>query len=149
MRRRKSSGAVEFDLNLAPLVDVVMCLIIFFMLSARLTQREHAERVDLPVSSSAQPAAKRPGVSRVVVNVVPDKSGGAGYVLDDRPVGIAELGARFDREAARDAAVTCYIRADRGIEYRYVEPILVECGRAKIGKVTFATALKPSAEAAP
>lgn len=148
MRRRKSNGAVEFDLNLAPLVDVMMCLIIFFMLSAKLTQREHAERVDLPVSSSAQPAARRTGVNRVVVNVVPDSTG-VSYVMDDRSVPLKEVAGRLEREAARDAAVTCYIRADRAIEYRHVEPILVECSRAKIGKVTFATALKPSTEAAP
>lgn len=149
MRRRKKSGGVEFDLNLAPMVDIMMCLIIFFMLSAKLTQREHAKQVDLPMSVTGQPAVKRAGVSRVVVNVLPDGAGGADYVMDDRHVGLDELAGRLEREATRDSAVTCYIRADRGIEYRFVEPILLECGRAKIGKVTFATALKPAAAAAP
>jgi len=147
MRRRRKAGPVEFDLNLAPMVDVMMCLIIFFMLTAKLVQREHAERVDLPMSVTGQPAIKRAGLSRVVVNVVPDRSGGASYVLDEQAVGLGEVASRLEREAARDASVTCYIRADRGVEYRYVEPILVECGRAKIGKVTFATALRPRAEA--
>ncbi len=148
MRRRKSSGTVEFDLNLAPMVDIMMCLIIFFMLSAKLVQREHAERVDLPVSVTGQPAVKRAGVSRVVVNVVPDPAGGASYVVDEQHMGLGDVATRLEREAARDAEVTCYIRADRGIEYRFVEPILMECSRAKIGKVTFATALRPDAEAA-
>ncbi len=136
--RFRRSGAVEFDLNLAPLVDVMMCLIIFFMLTGRLAQRERV-RVDLPQSSAAKHEAAKSPERRVIVNV----AGAAGvpeYRVGEQSLSIADLGERLNREAARDPAVSCYIRADRQLEYRHVEPILLLCSRARIGHVTFATA---------
>jgi len=132
------TGPVDFDLNLAPLVDVMMCLIIFFMVTGKLAQRERVH-VDLPRSSAARPEAATSPERRVIVNVA-DSRGIPEYRVGEKSLTVSDLGDRLNREAARDPAVSCYIRADRQLEYRHVEPILLLCSRAKIGRVTFATA---------
>lgn len=136
--RFRRTGPVDFDLNLAPLVDVMMCLIIFFMVTGKLAQRERV-RVDLPRSTAAKPEAALPPERRVIVNVA-DSGGIPEYRVGEKSLTVSDLGDRLNREAARDPAVSCYIRADRQLEYRHVEPILLLCSRAKIGHVTFATA---------
>ncbi|MFO0974694.1 MAG: biopolymer transporter ExbD [Phycisphaerae bacterium] len=132
MSRRPREPA-SMSLNLAPMVDVMMCLLIFFMLAAKLIERRQAA-VPLPQSSSAAPQS---GAGRLVVNVR-NTERGAGYSVDDQPVTPVELAERLEAEVERDAGVTCTIRADRDLPFRCIEPIMVHCARLKIAKVTFA-----------
>ncbi|RYM38377.1 biopolymer transporter ExbD, partial [Meiothermus sp. PNK-Is4] len=63
MRRRAGLGRrtlepVEF--NFAPMVDVVLILVIFFMLAANLNRPDRAFAVDLPQASTAQAIPQAP-----------------------------------------------------------------------------------------
>lgn len=146
--RHRRNPPVEWDLNLAPLVDVVMVLIIFFMLATKMVQREHTQ-VALPDSTSAELAPPRPTGSRVVINVRPagrDDSGGPAYVIADRTLTSDELPARLAAEVRRDRDVTCYLRAEHVLPWAAIEPVLLACADAGIGRVTFATNAPQSPE---
>ena len=76
------------DLNLAPMVDVIMCLLIFFMLATNLVQNENSP-IDLPVAAAAKDAEKQDLGNRVVVNVRPlgdPDSGEAVFEMNGEPV---------------------------------------------------------------
>jgi biopolymer transport protein ExbD len=133
---RRPSDAADFDLNLAPLVDVMMCLIIFFMLTGKLAQRERTP-VELPRSEAAR-SETADGSRRFIVNAV-DAAGEAQYRIGGDVLPLDALSERMAVEAKRDPDVSCYIRADRRLEYGHVEPILIQCRRAGIRRVTFAT----------
>jgi biopolymer transport protein ExbD len=127
--RRPLTGRI----NMTPMIDVTFLLIIFFLLSSRLSQQEAAE-LDLPVAGSAQPAGdeSRP---RVSVNVLAD-----GRVLvGDMETGRGEISGRLRTERDRlgnDLEVR--IRADRAVPYGAVTPVLLACTEASIWNVTFA-----------
>jgi biopolymer transport protein ExbD len=57
-RNRRELEAVEF--NFAPMVDVVLLLVIFFMLASNLNKPERAFPVNLPQAGSAQAKAEGP-----------------------------------------------------------------------------------------
>ena len=57
-RNRRELEAVEF--NFAPMVDVVLLLVIFFMLASNLNKPERAFPVNLPQAGSAQARAEGP-----------------------------------------------------------------------------------------
>lgn len=57
-RKRRELEAVEF--NFAPMVDVVLLLVIFFMLASNLNKPERAFPVNLPQAGSAQSRAEGP-----------------------------------------------------------------------------------------
>ena len=57
-RNRRELEAVEF--NFAPMVDVVLLLVIFFMLASNLNRPERAFPVNLPQAGSAQARAEGP-----------------------------------------------------------------------------------------
>ena len=130
--------------NLAPMVDVVMCLIIFFMLATKLVERENST-IDLPVAPSAREQQKQDLGRRVVVNVVAAPTdGNAQYVIEQRPIRIDSLVRRLTAERQQDPAVKCVIRGDRELPYHTVEAVLLACARAGIGNVVFAAAREAS-----
>lgn len=120
------------------MVDVIMCLLIFFMLAAKMVEQENSP-IDLPVALAAMEAEKQTLGSRVVINIreVPAEQGGAVYLMAGEPVPIAEVLARLATEGRNNAAVNCVIRADRSVSYRFVEEILIGCAAAKIENITF------------
>jgi len=139
-------------LNLAPMVDVMMCLIIFFMLASKMVERENSV-VALPSAAAAREADRRALGRRVVVNVLADAAaaapadagrGPAGapefarYVLDERPVTLPDIAGRLAAEHARDPGVRCVIRGDRDLPYHAVEAVLAACAGAGVENVVFA-----------
>ena len=61
---------VSMELNLAPMVDVMMCLIIFFMLGSELMNAENRP-LQLPWAVAAEEVEKKDLGQRVVINVRP------------------------------------------------------------------------------
>src|SRR5438105_1086215 len=57
-------------LNMTPLVDVILNLLIFFMLGTRFAEEERQVDIQLPSVSHAQPLTAPP--DEIVINVFPD-----------------------------------------------------------------------------
>ena len=69
--------------NMAPLIDVVFLLIIFFLVSSHLAQQEVQLELDLPTAASGQSPGEDQ-TRRVVVNVLPDGRSGQ-QIMEFRP----------------------------------------------------------------
>jgi biopolymer transport protein ExbD len=153
---------VSMALNLAPMVDVMMCLIIFFLLGSTLVLEE-SRPVELPWARAAQPVDRSELGSRVVVNVRPavNREMPAEYVVvgwDGRNVtetvlAPEQLHAHLISEAAaarvRQEEISCVIRADRDVKYQEVETALRGCGLARIARVVFSVSGGPPPEEPP
>jgi biopolymer transport protein ExbD len=138
------------SLNLAPLVDVMMCLIIFFLLASRLVQAQNRP-LDLARATAARDAATDERAGQIVVNVRPAPNGQPpaelvifgwdGARLREQVLAPTELPAFLEQraEAARQRGepARCLIRADRRVCYGDVESVLRACGQAGIQQVTF------------
>ena len=132
---------VAMTLNLAPMVDVMMCLIIFFLLASKIVDAEHFP-LDLPFARAALEVDRGELGRRVVINVrpAPDDPLRAEYVvqawdgsnLTERLLAPDEI-ADYLQSRARAAGrfgedLRCVIRADRDIAYGHVETVLRGCG---------------------
>jgi biopolymer transport protein ExbD len=140
----------SLTLNLAPMVDVMMCLIIFFLLASRLVEAERY-KVDLPWAVAAQEVQGHELGARVTITV--RKAGADGheaeYVVVDwdgeqiierilQPEDIeALLRARAAHAAADGQEIRCVIQADENVQYQHVETVLRACGVAHIANVVF------------
>lgn len=120
--------------NMTPMIDVVFLLIIFFLLSNHLAQREHRIPVDLPdaVSGQAENADVNP---RVTVTMAADGQ----LWLAAQPVSVEEIGTRLrDEQHRQEGRLELRIRCDKHVPYREVEPLLSQAVQAGIAKVSFA-----------
>jgi len=127
------------SLNLAPMVDVIMCLLVFFMVTTRMVEQENS-LIDLPVARSAKDAEKQELGKRFVVNVRDLRlSGGQGaaFVVQEKTLTLAEIARRLEAEHAIDPEVNCVIRGDHSLPYQYVQALMVACAEADVRKVTF------------
>ncbi|MCB9854614.1 MAG: biopolymer transporter ExbD [Phycisphaerales bacterium] len=126
--------------NLAPVVDVTMSLLIFFLLTTRMVERESSTRIDLPVARSAQDTDRQDLGNRFVVNIrdARDEGGtGVEYVVDEKIMSLADVLNRLTEEKRHQPNVNCIIRGDRTLPFEYVQQVMVGCGRIGVTKVTF------------
>lgn len=126
-------------LNLAPMVDVTMCLLVFFMVAARMVEQENS-RIDLPIAPTAKDAEKQELGNRFVVNVRAAGADGdkkVSYIVQETEISLSEIFERLQAERQQDADVNCVIRADRSLPYKYVQAVMVCCAQANVRKVTF------------
>ena len=143
-------------LNLAPMVDVMMCLIVFFLLAARIVDSERRP-LDLPYAAAAREVPPDKLGRRVTINVLPagEQAAEAEYVVQawdgrrliDRRLSAAQVGDYLRRRAALAARsgeqLRCLIRADENVAYGHVEVVLRACGRAGLGQIVFAARSTP------
>lgn len=134
---RKPPKATSLALNLAPMVDVMMCLMIFFMLATKMVEQEKS-RISLPVAQSARDTDKESGDIRFVVNVRPRKSDGMPiYIVREEEMKLADVLKRLSAAASVNRNIECVIRADRDMAYEHVEAIMLGCAQSGIHHVTF------------
>jgi biopolymer transport protein TolR len=122
-------GTSLAEINIIPLVDVVLVLLLIFMLTAPMMHR--GIDVNLPKASSRPTAVEE----RMVLTVTKDRS----LFLNDRRVPPAALDAQL-RDAFKDRTDrTLYLKADAGLEYGIVIETMDRVRRAGIEKLGMVT----------
>jgi biopolymer transport protein ExbD len=118
---RYRGGGMLADINIIPLVDVVLVLLIIFMLTAHVM--EFGLEVDVPKVNQEQNSAKE-------LPVISVNRDGECY-LNDKIVNINEIGnAVHSRFGA--AAGEVYMRADKGVIWDVVAQVISACSQAKL-----------------
>ena len=124
------------EMNVTPLVDVMLVLLIIFMVAAPLATVDI--KVDLP-ASSAKPAP-RPE-KPVFLSVKADKR----LFLGEDEVKAETLGAILDARTQGKKDTTIFFQADKGVDYgdlMSVMDTLRAAGYLKVGLVGLETAAK-------
>jgi biopolymer transport protein TolR len=126
-----SSNSRRFmsEINVVPLVDVVLVLLIIFMITAPLLYRG----IDIDLPESAANTIKPD--ERVVVSVTRDHK----IFVDKEEVGVEQLEATMQRLHDRNPNVTIYLRADQGIPYGMVVRVMDAVKRVGIDKLGMVT----------
>ncbi|HET8941176.1 MAG TPA: biopolymer transporter ExbD [Rudaea sp.] len=125
-----SEGGVMAEINVTPLVDVMLVLLIIFMITAPLAS--HKIKVELPIASLDNPPDE--GQSHPITLAVRDT--GALY-WDDEPVTEASMQAKLRVAAQRQPQPELQIRADKDTEYQLISTILGDIKDSHIVKVGF------------
>ena len=120
--------AVRSDINITPLVDVVLVLLIIFMVITPMLQRGKA--VELPKAYTA--AAGKQGEDPKFISI--DKEGKI-YIEKD-PVALEELKDKLF--AINAAGIRVLLKADRDTEYKFIRPVLDKASKAKVTRLGLA-----------
>ena len=119
------------EINIIPLVDVVLVLLIVFMVTAQLLYRG----VDITLPKTATNTIK-PEV-RTVLTIV--KSGAVHLDDEKRETPLSRLAARLLEMKKKSAGLSVYLRADRNVPYGTVVSVMDLVKRAGIDKLGIVT----------
>jgi len=130
-------GIPMSEINVTPLVDVMLVLLIIFMVTA--PRLEQGVKVDLPQVT----AAALPQVSEeLVISVTRDRR----VYLNRYAVPLSELEPKLEQILARRANKDVYLRADKDVAYGFVVQVMAEvkkAGIASLGMVTEPERVQP------
>jgi len=134
MNLRSHAPLQHPGIQLAPLVDVLLLLLIFFLLTWNAARNENELDVKVPKASSAK--EKSAPVGDVVVNVKADGN----VVVNRRTLTAAELTDLLKSLVQLNAEQAVIIRGDEAGAYKNIIGVLNICTEAGITNVAFATA---------
>ena len=118
------------EINMTPLVDVMLVLLIIFIITAPLMT--HSVKVDLPRASSS-PTPEKPMTLQVSINAENQ------IFVGSSPVDRNQLESRFKEAASKDPNVELHLKADKASRYESVAETMSAARRAGIAKIGFVT----------
>lgn len=123
-------GAIA-EINMTPMIDVLLVLIVIFMVMTPLTP----EGLETRIAHPAAPAAEAPHSGPAVVTV---ESSGAIF-LNKEPVTLAALQTRLHNLLRNAARPVVFVRGHKDLEFRQVARVIDAAKGAGIQNVALAT----------
>lgn len=116
-----SDEAEEVAMNLAPMIDVVFLLLIFFMVATTFIEREKELAVDLPQAQSGEEPSKNPEL--VIINILEDGT----VKVDSLVLDVQALLSYLERVARKNPDTPVEIRGDEAMEHRHLVAAMDAC----------------------
>jgi len=149
MRGHKMPAAHATHPNVTPLIDIVMCLIIFYMLVAKIgVNTGQDQKIELP--TSVQGVILKDMGNTVTLNIARPPTGdeplvtmldpSTGQMIDLKIIDGTKrpLAAFLKLLKGQNSEFKVIIRGDQNLEYRFLEPVLITCSEAAVRNVNFA-----------
>ena len=126
----RREGTTIAQINVTPLVDVMLVLLVIFMVTAPIIQQ--GVQVNLPqATTNAIPGSEAPLIVTVAKN-------GKIY-LNDNALSLTELGQKLRAIKKLQADKQVYLRADQDVRYGAVMKTIAEIKQAGIEKLGMVT----------
>nr|CRH07147.1 Protein tolR [Candidatus Magnetococcus massalia] len=118
------------EINVTPLVDIMLVLLIIFMVTAPLLN--HGVEVDLPQATAKPlPTKQEP----LVISVLPDGT----PAIEDRPMSMEGMVEKVVAIRRANPSVAVYVRGDRAAEYGSIMKVMGSLQSAGIDQVGLVT----------
>jgi biopolymer transport protein ExbD len=124
------SDEVMNEINMTPLVDVMLVLLIIFIITVPVMK--HAVNIDLPRATNVAQDSK-PETIRLSVDAAGQ------YYWNDVPVADADLAPQLRAAAAKQPQPELHIRGDKAVRYERVAQVMASAQQAGLRKIGFIT----------
>jgi biopolymer transport protein ExbD len=125
---RGGSGTPMAEINMIPLIDVMLVLLVIFIITAPLLT--HSVKVDLPRAAS-NPNLTKPDNVQLAINA-------EGVIYwNGAVVDRAALRARMDAASQLKPQPEVHIRADGAVAYRKVVEVIADSAKAGLTRIGF------------
>lgn len=123
-----STSRVQSEINMVPLIDVMLVLLVIFIVTAPLLT--HAVKINLPQASSALNEIKPKHVSLAI------DDNGAMFWNGER-IERGALKARLDHLGRTAPETELHLRADKHTQYQALAEVMADAANAGIKKIGF------------
>src|SRR5215217_6577279 len=124
---RKAEPEADPEFQIAPMIDILLVLLVFFMSIATTEVLQQNDAVKLPVAKEAKAAKKNPG--QVIVNVLYNQANNATTIeVDQQTPTPGELANYLQKKVSSNPQMRVLIRADKAIRYEFMRSLLENVG---------------------
>lgn len=120
------------EVDMAPMIDMVFLLLVFFMVVSNLQVEEHIT-IAVPEASHAKMPEDRSG--RINISVLEDGT----YYLGAKPIAIEDLKVVVEERVAVTEKLKVFLRGDANADHGDVRKAMKLCAEAGISDIIFAT----------
>jgi biopolymer transport protein ExbD len=124
----KNASAPMAEINMVPLIDVMLVLLVIFIVTAPLLTQ--AVKLDLPQASS------QPNISPAAKIEFAIDAAGVRY-WNGEALSRADAVQRFVAEGQKQPQPEVHLRADQNVAYRLVAETLADASKAGLSKIGF------------
>lgn len=123
-------------MQLAPMIDIVFLLLIFFIVTWQFSRSETEMKISVPTSEEG--ADPKRVLGEIIVNVRTDGQ----VVVEGRELSKAQLRERLERIARLHENQPVRLRGDSDCSYQNIVEVIDVCQKAGIWNISFATQAK-------
>jgi biopolymer transport protein TolR len=132
---RSNKSSPMSDINMTPLIDVMLVLLVIFMITAPLMTS--SLKLELPRAEGAQPSD-----APQFISVALDPQGK--LFFGDEPLETAAFATRVAEVARKNPRTEVQLRADKGVPYGRVAEVIGMVQKAGLTRIGFVTESKPA-----
>ncbi|MGB7413563.1 MAG: biopolymer transporter ExbD [Thermosynechococcaceae cyanobacterium] len=125
MRFRKRQGSEIPEVNLIPLMDVLMSVLTFFIIISMTLTGQQVLQVELPASSTQSGKPKAQPVDPLVVGLTLDGS----VILEGKPTDTSQLFEQVQAYLGKNPDGNIILSADRKLPYARISDLLKKLGK--------------------
>ena len=131
-RKRQTPNIIGFQI--APMVDILLVLLCFFIVTWSIAKKEN--ELDVKVPSEQNAKDQNPVLNQTVLNVKADGS----VVWNQKTVSLPELSEKLKALSTLFPDYAIIVRGDERAPFLFIANVLDTCRQANIWNVAFATA---------
>jgi len=136
-KRRQPEPEADPEFQIAPMIDILLVLLVFFMSISSTEVLQANKDIRLPVAKEAKDAKENPG--QIIVNLAINPiSNVVGISVNEKDYpSPGDLVPVLQNHIQKNPMVRVLIRADKEVRYATMKSLLEAVGQAGIANVTF------------
>lgn len=134
MKFRTRSAPNILGFQIAPMVDILLVLLVFFIVTWSFARKEN--ELDVKVPSAENAKESNPVVNQTVLNVKADGT----VVWNRKVIALPELAVKLKELSGLFPDYAIIVRGDESAPFLFIANVLDTCREANIWNVAFATA---------
>ena len=126
------------EINMAPMIDMVFLLLIFFMVASHLTKMDRTP-VELPVADKSTVPESARGRQMITIRSQDPTGEEVDILMNLKQIDVESITPHIKNLLEENEDAEVYIRADRYAKHKHVKEVMAACAEGGVANVIFAT----------
>jgi biopolymer transport protein ExbD len=149
-KERRNPQEAEPEFQIAPMIDILLVLLVFFMSISSTEVLQKNNTISLPVAADGKDASKNsPG--QVIINIswVEVNNTGSIEISDQKFSNANQIVPQVKKAVSANPLARVLIRADKAVKWEYMKTVMKAVAQAGVANVTFSVVNKDTTSAPP
>ncbi|MDF7826059.1 biopolymer transporter ExbD [Pontiellaceae bacterium B12227] len=128
----------EDEINMAPMIDMVFLLLIFFMVASHMSKMDRTP-VELPVANKSVVPENARGRQLITIRSQDTTGEDVDILMNLKVLEIEEITPVVEKILMENKDAEIYLRADRYAKHKHVKEVMAACAKGGVVNVIFGT----------